>query len=603
MAELGDRTIEYLEKILAAKEDNAMPVLKRLSMPFRLSKSAPRGGFGKPGAFLIGLALGLVMFLLYLLSTQGRVELRPLPAPQRPTLVLWVTVDALRSDMVSLLQERFPDGGFRYLTENGAWYLRAFFQSYPTLTAVGHACLFTGGFPSSHGLVGNDWSDPNTGSRIYCLEDSDHSILGQDPQPHSGTSPRNLLGSTFGDELVLASGSKSRVFAVSGKDRGAIIPAGRLGKAFWYSSSLGTFVTSSYYLQDYPDWMKQWRERRLIDAYAKAEWQLLQEVERYNFRSADDRPEERGYGMLGRTFPHAINAQSARELNAVLPYTPFLDELTLDFALELLAEAKIGSGPEVDMLSLSLSSTDYIGHAFGPDSLEYEDNILRVDSLLARLFAAVDAQVGLERALIVLAADHGMDAIPEFRLRMGFPAGRHQPQEWISRVNRALKAKYEIEKDLVVAFWNPSLYFDRQALQRLGLALEEVEKTVAEEMMRVPGIALAISRSDMLAGNVPETELGRRLERAFHPQRSGNVLIIQDPFWYLYPDPEAYAAMHGSPYIYDIHVPVMITGPRIRRLTVSRPVSPEDIAPSLAAYFGLTAPPLSSGNVLPGLFD
>ncbi len=185
----------------------------------------------------------------------------------------------------------------------------------------------------------------------------------------------------------------------------------------------------------------------------------------------------------------------------------------------------------------------------------------------------------------------------------GLPSGRHRPQEWISRVNGALREKYKIKKDLVAAFWNPSLYFDLKALKQLGLSQEEVERTVAQEMMHIPGIALAISRSDILAGNVPDTELGRRLEGAFHPERSGNVLIIQSPNWYLYPDPDAYAAMHGSPYNYDTHVPIMIAGPRIRRLIVNRPVSPEDIAPSLAAYFGLAALSFSSGNVLPGLLD
>ena len=164
-----------------------MSVLSRLLGSLKLSRPEPRRGFGKTGAFLIGLTLGLSTLLLYLLSTHGRVELNPLPPPQRPTLVLWITVDALRSDRVSLLAERFSEGGFRYLMENGVWYSRAFFRSYPTLTAVGHACLFTGSLPSSHGLVGNDWMDYETGNRVYCLEDAEHSILGQEPRPHSGT--------------------------------------------------------------------------------------------------------------------------------------------------------------------------------------------------------------------------------------------------------------------------------------------------------------------------------------------------------------------------------------------------------------------------------
>jgi predicted AlkP superfamily pyrophosphatase or phosphodiesterase len=517
-------------------------------------------------------------------------------AAEEPKLILALTIDGLRGDIPFRLADRFGPGGFRYLMENGVVYDNAHHQHSTTFTAVGHATLFTGGNSPQHGLAGNDWHDYSRG-QVYCVEDDRHPIIGKEPKAHEGTSPRNLTASTYGDELILASGGRSRVFSVSIKDRGAILPGGRLGKAFWYSSSSGEFVTSTYYYDAYPAWV-EWNQAKHADRYMDATWELLGDKADYLFGEVDDRAAERPYKHLGRTFPHKLGAQKASDFYGSLRYAPMGDELTLDFAKEVVKHEKVGQGEATDMLAIGFSTNDYIAHAFGPNSLESEEGVLRLDATLADLFAFVDQTVGLDQTLIVLSADHGFDEVPEHQKELGFDAGRHYPEKFLEQVNAGLQERYKSEDNFVVAFWNPSLYLNRETIADLAIDRVEAERALAEEILKVPGIALAMTRTDMMSGTITDNPIMRKVQRAFHPKLSGDVLIVQDQFWYLYPNAEEFAAMHGSPYAYDTYVPIMLAGPGIPSQVVSRPVAPEDIAITIATYMGTKPPSGSVGQVL-----
>jgi hypothetical protein len=482
--------------------------------------------------------------------------------------------------------------------EQGTVYRNVHYQHSTTFTAVGHATLATGGNAAQHGLAGNDWYDVGSGQRIYCVEDERHPIIGQKTKAHAGTSPRNLTSSTVGDELVLASGSRSRVFSVSIKDRGAILPGGHLGKAFWYGSSTGTFVTSTYYYDDYPAWVSAWNAAGHADRFKDQSWTLLQDRATYVYGAQDDRAMEKSYKKLGRTFPHPLGNEKASDYYAGLRFTPMGDELTLDFVKELMAQEKLGQGEATDMLLVSFSATDYIGHAFGPNSLEYEDNVLHMDALLADFFAYIDRTVGLDRTLIVLSADHGTDEIPEYQANLGFAAGRHYPKRFVEQANAALQQRFGSDENFVVAFWNPSLYLNLATVEKLGLDLATVERALADEMLKIQGFAMAFTRTDLLAGRLTDTKFTRKVQNAFHPRRSGNVLVVQEPFWYLYPNADQFAAMHGSPYAYDTYVPLMFAGPGIRAQVVDRPVQPADIASTLATYIGIKPPSGAQGEPL-----
>ncbi len=519
----------------------------------------------------------------------------------QPKLVVFVTIDQLRGDMPLRFRERFGDGGFRYLMDKGVIYTNAHFQHSTTFTAVGHATLATGGNAGQHGLAGNDWHDSATGERIYCVQDPDNPLIGKEKSEkdkHKGTSPRNLTSTTIGDELVLASGGRSRVFSVSIKDRGAILPGGHLGKAFWYSSGTGKFVTSTYYYDDYPAWVSTWNAADHAGKLQTETWNLKQPRESYVYRDNDDRPAEKGYKHLQRTFPHALGNQDKASFYKALRFTPMGDMVTLDFVKELMKNEKLGQGAATDMLAVSFSATDYLGHAYGPNSLEAEDNLMWLDATLADLFSYIDANVGLDQTMIVLSSDHGIDAIAEFVSSKGLAAGRHYPEKFMGAVNAGLQKRFGTAENLVVAFWNPSLYLDLGAVAKLGLDTAEVEQALAEEIVLVPGFEVAVTRTNLLAGNVPDNPIMSKLQGAFHPKRSGNVLIVQDQRWYLYPNPEQFAAMHGSPYSYDTYVPIMFAGPGIDHQVVNRLVYPEDIAATVTSYLGIKPPTGSVGTAL-----
>ena len=521
-----------------------------------------------------------------------------LASAETPRLVLFITVDQLRGDMPIRYQERFGEGGFRYLMEQGFHYRNAHYRHSNTFTAVGHATLATGGNTPQHGIVGFEWFDRASGSGMNAVEDQAHPLLGVEGAAGEGRSPRNLTSSTFGDELVLASGGASRVFGVSIKDRGAVILGGHLGKSFWYEPESGRFVTSSFYYAAYPAWVSAWNETKPADAWLGASWSLLNPVDTYIYGAQDDRPEERPYKAMGNTFPHPLPAEAGKDYYGNLRFTPMGDVLTLRFARELMRAEEVGQRDATDILTISLSATDYIGHAFGPNSLESEDNQLQLDRSLADFFAEVDRLVGLDRTLIVLSSDHGIDEIPEYTQHLGCDAGRHVPEEFIAAANGALKARFGIADDLVLTFQNPSLYLDEARVQALGLALPEVERALADAMVALPGFDMAVTRSDLLEGRVPNTKVMGMVTRAFHPKRSGNVLVVQSPSWYLYPEAQKYAAMHGSPYSYDTYVPIFFAGPGVVSGASQRPVAPEDVASTITAYLGIKPPSGNMGNPL-----
>jgi len=501
-------------------------------------------------------------------------------------------------------RERLPKGGFRFLLEEGTHYTNAHYRHANTETAVGHATLVTGADPSRHGIVGNDWIDPKTGAFVYNTEDEGHHLIGKEPKAHRGVSPRNLLGSTIGDELVLANAGKSRVFSVSGKDRGAILPGGHAGKAFWYSKSSGTFVSSTYYYDEYPEWVATWNAAKPAERYRGTKWELIQPRENYFAKDIDDRPYEAAFGDLGRTFPHSFGDN--KYLTLIVGLTPAVDELTLDFAKELIKQENLGAGEATDFLAVSFSATDYVGHLFGPSSLESEDNILRLDRVLASFFQYLDKTVGLENTLIVLSADHGGPEAPEYAQSIGIDAGRFsfdyfkKPNE----LSAALEQRYG-HADFILSHSHPYLYLDYAAIRAAKQDPAQVERFIAAEATKIKGIRYAMARSQLQDGRYVDAPIQRQIRRNFHPDRSGAIHLIQDQWWFLHSTDEAakmglagLAAIHGSPWSYDTYVPIFFAGHRVPAQTIARRVAPTDVAPTLAAYLGIKPPSGSVGNPL-----
>lgn len=519
----------------------------------------------------------------------------------RPDLVLLITVDQLRGDMPWRLQDRLAPKGFRYFLDNGAAYTNAHYSHVITTTAAGHATLATGGNIPQHGIAGNEWFDMETRKKVYNTADPNHPVFGTPEYKTEGRSPRNLTSSTYGDELVVATGGKSRVFSVSIKDRAAILLGGHLGKAHWYQKTSGDFVSSSYYYEELPAWMQRWNDGKPADQFVDSSWELLLAPQTYTFIDQDDRPYEKSHKYMGRTFPHRMATPNKTDYYSALRYTPMGDQLTLQFAKTLVAQENIGKGADTDILAVSFSVTDYIGHAFGPYSLEAEDNLLRLDRTLQELLEFIDQEVGLKNTLVVLTSDHGVSPIPEHMAEMGIMAKRHDPLVFVSTANTALQEQFSTDATLILAYQTPGIYLDEDTIKTHGLELENVERTLAKEMMKMPGFSLALTKSDLLMNRIPDTAAARSVASGFHPTRSGHVILVQDPFWFLGGWPHGDSAMHGSPYSYDTHVPIMIAGPGIGQGAISQRVAPHDLAPTITGYLGVSPPSGSTGNPLPGL--
>lgn len=522
---------------------------------------------------------------------------------QRPRLVLMITIDQLRTDFLQRFEHRLRPRGFRYLLKDGVYFTDARYRHDNTATGTGHATLLTGGSPALHGIVANRWFDRSVDRAMYAVEDARHQVLGFERSKGQGTSPRNLLSSTLGDELVMAQAGNARSFSVSMKDRAAIISGGHLGKAFWYSPRNGEFVTSTYYYPENPKWLRVWNRRRPADRYRGKRWRLMRERSRYLYADQDDRPFEIPFFNLGRTMPHLLGGMDDEQFYSVLRATPFADRLLLDFVKELVNAEKIGRGGSSDFLTISFSATDFVGHTFGPASLEAEDNFLRVDHALSELFQFIDKRVGLNRTLIVLSSDHGVGEAPEYLAGFGFDAGRHIPTEFIAKLNRTLRRRFGTTRDLVVDFIGPDLVLDEKLLRRLELDIAAVERAAAEEVLKMPGFALAVARTDLIEGSVPSSPLYARVLEGFRPERFGNVRLVASQGWFLInePYPSLLTATHGSPWAYDSQVPIIIAGPRIKRDVVNRRVAPRDIAATLAAYLKIRPPSACEGEVLPGV--
>jgi len=532
-----------------------------------------------------------------------------------PRLVLQITVDALRGDLPGRYAHVFGEGGFRYLMERGVRYTNAHYQHANTETIVGHVSLATGTVPAAHGMVGNVWFDREEGRLAYNIEDPDHHLLGAgaavdqateiDPTQKAakvdGRSPASILSSTFSDELAAHYGGRSKIFGVSIKDRGAVSLAGHAGKAFWFSKASGGFVTSSYYYDHYPDWVNTWNGRKPAQAYAGTSWELMHDTSRYLFGNADDREYETNFPGFGRTFPHAYGAADDRYFTTRLTLSPAGDELTLDFAKALIDNEQLGQDAVPDYLAVSFSSTDYVGHLFGASSLESEDNLARLDRTLAGLLKHVDERVGLERTLIVLSADHGQPEVPGYLHELGIEDAQYFDTDALDRrpAIAALKKQFGIAEGLVEAFFQPYVYLNRELIRSKGLDQAEVEAAVAAELAKFDGVAAAVSSTALRNASLPDTLLMRTILRNFHPKRSGDIYVVFEPNVFINDfDGLSVASTHGSPWRYDTFVPVIFAGAGLQPRTVSRPVTPYDVAPTLANYLGVKPPSGSIGNPL-----
>ncbi len=534
---------------------------------------------------------------------------------RKPKLVLQLTVDQLRGDQPARYLDRMGNGGFRYLLEQGVVYKDAHHRHSNTETVVGHATLATGADPSVHGMVGNVWFDRDKKKLVYNIEDDKYPILtaGADVDESTeidssqtlastdGRSPANIMVSTFSDELYMNSNGKAKIFAVSVKDRGAVTMAGHAGKAFWFSKASGEFITSSYYYDKYPAWVNEWNKQKKNTVYAGKSWSLMNDKSTYLFGEDDDKEWEMDLAGFGKTFPHQYGSATGAYFNSYLTFSPASDELTLDFAKAVLDAEELGQDEVTDYLSISFSATDYVGHLFGNSSLESEDNLFRLDRTLADLFAYIDKRVGLENTLIVLSADHGGPEAPGYWKTIGLDSGYVSPDEWDKEpAIAALKKRFGIGEELIQPFFPSYVYLNREVIKKHNLDFAEVEQAVADIILGIKGVALAITSTSISENKLPDTQINREALCNFNPKRSGDILILFQPHYFInHFNGEVVACNHGGPWSYDTFVPVIFAGNGLKHKDVYRRVETISVARTLAAVEGTKPPSGCFADILP----
>lgn len=518
----------------------------------------------------------------------------------KPKLVLVLVVDGLPQEQVQRYRDQYGQGGFRRLLDKGAWYSNAHQAHGVTVTAVGHAAILTGAYPYQHGIINNTWADPITLTSVYCTQDSKHTYLGEETKSSDGTSPENLRVSTLGDELRYATGNRAKVISVSGKDRGAILLAGKTGTAYMYNTKSGNFVSSTYYMTSYPEWHKKYHASKPQDRFYDKEWKPLLADAAYADDANDEIVAPPNLATSAR-FPFSFKSKSGEpdaEYYTKIFTSPYLDEMTFDFARAAVDGEKLGNNPShaTDILTVSLSSHDAVNHNYGPESRASHDHLQRLDRLLAKFLTFVDQRVGLDNTLVVLTADHGFPNVPEFSQTNKLDAQRLDGYKLMEQLNQHVFEKFGVEK--IVRKWSPPNYFlDYALIEKNKFNREEVENTAARFLLNAPGVANTLTRSQLETGAIPDNRIGKLMQRAWHRQISGDIVVIAKPYWHF--SSSDHGTSHGSPYRYDTNVPLMFMGkPWIIPGNHGEYAEVMDIAPSLANILRLRPPAASEGRIL-----
>ncbi|MFN0122187.1 MAG: alkaline phosphatase family protein [Blastocatellia bacterium] len=518
----------------------------------------------------------------------------------KPRLVVGLVIDQFRYDYLTRFEDQFVESGFRRLLRDGAVFANAHYNYTPTVTACGHAAFMSGTSPAHNGIIGNEWFDRATGKRITSVIDDKTKLLGG--KTGAGMSPHRLQGSTLGDQLKLASGGQAKVIGVALKDRAAILPAGKHANgAYWYDASNGAFVSSTYYFSDLPEWVKKFNREQSVDRFYGKTWDRLLPESAYARSLPDNYPHEKWTvgtekWVVGTKFPYTINGGEPKpgtRFYTQLESTPFANDQTIAFAKAAIEAEELGRDDATDLLTISLSANDILGHSFGPYSQEVHDITLRTDRQFAELFTWLDQKIGLQHIVFALTADHGVGPIPEHAMEYGM-GGRIEAAAISKAAEAALSQRFGAAK-YVLNFVNGNMYFDYAALEKQKATREEAERIAAAAISEIDGIAACFTRTRIINGALPQTAVARSVAEGFYPDRNGDLVVVSKPF---YLAGESIVASHGTPYSYDTHVPVIFYGAGVNpgvSLTLAGPV---DIAPTLAALLKLNPPSNATGQVL-----
>ncbi len=489
----------------------------------------------------------------------------------RPKLLVAIVIDQFRFDYLTRFRSEYRDG-FVKLLERGAVYSNAYYVHFPTVTAVGHSTFLSGATPSVSGIVGNEWYDRTSGRVVTSVSDEGTELLGG-KEGAKGSSPRRLLVSTVGDEMKMA-GRTVKEIGVSIKDRSAILPSGHMADgAYWFDDGTGHFVSSTYYGRELPEWVTKMNEAGPVEKYREQAW----------------RPLGQEGGEPFCTFAAADKSKACGSIDA----TPFGNEIVETFAEKAIEAERLGTHEGTDILTISFSSNDYVGHAFGPDSTRVRDMAIRTDRTIGKLLSFLDARLGAGRALVVLTADHGVAPVPEVNQARKMPGGRLDAGQLMAAVRAALTARFGEGQWLVPG--GAAIYLNDAELARRGVDAREARRVAAEAAAAFPHIARVYTRDEEERGEDGTEPVGRAVRNGYYGPRSGDVFVIPEPYYIF---AAGKGTTHGTPYNFDSHVPVIFYGAGVKAGVYTERVTVNQVAPTLAAMLGVDAPSGAFGEVL-----
>lgn len=527
-----------------------------------------------------------------LLLTLGIGQVTGQTNSTKPKLIVGIVVDQMRQDYLYKYADRYGEGGFKRLMKGGFMMKNGHYNYIPTYTGPGHASVYTGTTPATHGIISNGWYVKSNGQFMYCAGDSTVSNVGGTPG-NGQISPRNLLTTTITDELRFATNKRSKVVGVAIKDRGASLPAGHLGDAYWFDSENGEFMTSTYYHETLPKWVQDFNAKKLADKYLDQTWETLYPIKTYVQSIADENPYEALFiGKDSPTFPY--NLAELKDQNGgpgLIASTPFGNTLTLDFAIAALEGENLGKGKDTDFLAVSFSSPDYIGHRFGPSSIELEDNYLRLDQEMEKLLNYLDKTYGKDQYLIFLTADHGVAEVATYMEAEKVPAGNLN----VGYITAQLKGYMSIrfgEGDWILNVSNEQVFLNEKLARDKDMDLADIEDELAIFLLRFRGIkevytATAMRNTYFSSGGAS------LLQNGYNFKSSGNLLLILEPGWLT---GGARGTSHGTGFTYDTHVPILFYGWNVKPGSSTRYTTITDIAPTLSMMLGIRLPNGATGQ-------
>jgi predicted AlkP superfamily pyrophosphatase or phosphodiesterase len=508
-------------------------------------------------------------------------------APSKPKLVVGIVIDQMRYDYIYRYWDKFGNDGFKKLVNEGFFCKNTNYNYVPTYTGPGHTSIYTGTTPAVHGIIANDWFDKVSGKSMYCVEDDNVIPVGT-TAIEGKRSPVNLLTTTITDELRISSNMKSKVIGIALKDRSAILPAGHSANAaYWYDGSIGSFISSTYYMKELPMWVQEFNKKGLAQKYLSTPWNTILPIEQYTESLPDDNKYETlDKGETKPVFPH--NLPELMKLNGglnLIRYTPFGNTLTKDFAIETIKSENMGKSGATDFLTISFSSPDYIGHFYGPNSVEQEDDYIRLDKELAELIKAIETQVGKGNALVFLTADHAAPEVPAYLTDLKIPSGYVKEGKMIDSLKKYLNKTYG--DTLVVSYTNQQVFLNHKMIDSKKYLLQQIQEDVATFLQSFPDVAEVLTATTL--NNNQFTEGSRYLmQKGFNVKRSGDVLVNYLPDYI--PSYMPTGTTHGSPYSYDTHVPLLFYGWNIKQGSSTEQIYITDVSATLAMMLNIQFP-------------